>query len=137
MVYRNVTVCSRTTSRGPGIRAPPPIGGGAVVSGSCNRLSVADGDFVARNSQADKAEESGAMNFPLVKIRLDPVLVFKARTEARALLWQAGEFDLHEAVDKLQADDVRDGLVDAIGQDQVQRILSDAFAAVRDDLEDR
>lgn len=58
--------------------------------------------------------------------------VFIARAEARALLWQAGEFDLHEAVDKLQADAERTGLVDAIGQDEVQRILAEAFHPMRD-----
>ncbi len=65
------------------------------------------------------------------QIRIDPLEVFTARAEARALLWQAGEFDLHEAVDKLQQDAERDGLVAAIGQDEVQRIMADAFAAVR------
>jgi hypothetical protein len=63
----------------------------------------------------------------------DPLAVFTARCEARALLWQAGEFDLHEAVDKLQADAVRDGLVAKLGQDAVQAIMAKAFAAVRDD----
>lgn len=57
-------------------------------------------------------------------IRLDPLVVFKARAEARAPLWQAGEFDLHEAVDVLQAAAVRDGLVAGIGQDAVQAIMA-------------
>ncbi len=66
------------------------------------------------------------------QIRIDPLVeVFTARAEARALLWQAGEFDFHEAVDKLQHDAERDDLVAAIGQDEVQRIMADAFAAVR------
>jgi hypothetical protein len=50
--------------------------------------------------------------------------VFTARAEARALLWQAGELDLHEAVDELQAAAVRDGLVAEIGQDAVQAIMA-------------
>ena len=62
---------------------------------------------------------------------VDPLKVFIARTEARAMLWQAGEFDLQEAVNALQAAAVRDGLVDSIGQDAVQEILSQAFARVR------
>jgi hypothetical protein len=66
--------------------------------------------------------------------RVDALAVFHARAEARALLWQAGEIDLHDAVDVLQADAERDGLVAAIGQDEVQRIMSAAFATVRDDL---
>jgi hypothetical protein len=65
-------------------------------------------------------------------IAIDPVAVFIARAEARALLYAAGEFDLHEAVDKLQADAERDGLIAAIGQDEVQRIIAEAFAVVGD-----
>jgi hypothetical protein len=60
--------------------------------------------------------------------------IFVARCEARAELWQAGEFDLHEAVDELQAAAVRDGLVAKLGQDEVQAVMSAAFGAVRDDL---
>jgi hypothetical protein len=56
-----------------------------------------------------------------------PLDIFIARAEARAMLWEAGEFDLHEAVDKLQADAERDSLVDEIGQDAVQAILAKAF----------
>jgi hypothetical protein len=62
---------------------------------------------------------------------LDPIEVFRARCEARALLWKVGELDLHEAADKLQHDAERTGLVAAIGQDAVQRIMRDAFHAVR------
>ena len=70
---------------------------------------------------------------PLVaEVRADSVEVFTERAEARALLWAAGEFDLHEAVDKLQADAERDGLVAAVGQDEVQRIIAEAFSAVGD-----
>ena len=70
---------------------------------------------------------------PLVgeEARPDLAKVFIARAEARALLWAAGEFDLHEAVDKLQADAERDGLVDRIGQDEVQRIIAETFALAR------
>jgi hypothetical protein len=60
--------------------------------------------------------------------------IFVARTEARAALWQFGELSLHEAVDKLQADAVRDGLVTELGQDEVQRLMAEAFGAVREDL---
>jgi hypothetical protein len=73
------------------------------------------------------------MNAPLrhQQIRLDPLLAFKARAEARAILWAACEMDLHEAVDVLQADAVSTGLIDRPGQDAVQRILADAFGSVR------
>jgi len=60
------------------------------------------------------------------------IVVFRARAEARALLWRVGEFSLHEAVDKLQADAVKNGLVDAIGQDELQRVLADAFHSARE-----
>jgi hypothetical protein len=43
-----------------------------------------------------------------------------------------GEIDLHEAVDVLQLDAEVSGLVAEIGQDQVQQIMSDAFAPYRE-----
>lgn len=62
---------------------------------------------------------------------LATVEAFRARCEARALLWHCGVFDLHEAVDVLQHDAVRDGLVAEIGQDAMQQIMSNAFKVVR------
>jgi hypothetical protein len=49
--------------------------------------------------------------------------VFKARAEARAILFAAGEFDLHEAVDALA--------ISEIETDEAQGIMSRAFGAVR------
>jgi hypothetical protein len=74
-----------------------------------------------------------AMSIPLrhQQIRIDPLTVFKARAEARAIVWAACEIDLHEAVDVLQADAVSTGLVARLGQDAVQRILADAFHRFR------
>jgi hypothetical protein len=63
---------------------------------------------------------------------VDPVEAFRARAEARATLWHAGEYTLTEAVDGLQADAEASGLVDHIGQDQVQAILAAAFAPYRE-----
>jgi len=63
--------------------------------------------------------------------RVDSGEIFRARCEARALLFKLGELGLHEAVDQLQADAVASGLVDAIGQDRVQQIMSAAFEVVR------
>ena len=60
--------------------------------------------------------------------------VLTLRAWARARLWQAGDLDLHGAVDMLQAAAVRDGLVANVGQDRVQEIMAAAFAAVRDNL---
>jgi hypothetical protein len=62
--------------------------------------------------------------------KVTPVVAFKARCEARALLVAFGEIDLRDAVDKLQADAVRDGLVDEIGQDAVQAMMDEAFRIV-------
>ena len=74
---------------------------------------------------------SAPVRHPPVVVRPDPVAVFAARCEARAMLWAACEFDLHEAADKLQHDAERDGLVADIGQDAVQAIMAKAFARVR------
>jgi hypothetical protein len=63
-----------------------------------------------------------------------PLMVLTLRAWARATQWQAGELDLHEAVDTLQVAAVRGGLVAKLGQDRVQEIMAAAFAAVRDDL---
>jgi hypothetical protein len=71
------------------------------------------------------------LHHPVAAARVDLLRAFEAR-EARALLWKVGEFDLSEAVDKLQADAERDGLVDAVGQDEVQRIMAVAFHRVRE-----
>jgi hypothetical protein len=62
---------------------------------------------------------------------VDPVLVFALRCWARATLWQAGEFDLQEAVDVLQHDAERDGLVDQLGEDCIEGIMAAAFHRVR------
>jgi hypothetical protein len=63
---------------------------------------------------------------------VDLLDAFRERAEARAYLWVAGEFGLQEAVDKLQADAERDGLVKRIGQDAVQAILAAAFCSFRE-----
>jgi hypothetical protein len=68
--------------------------------------------------------------------RADPLKVFIARAEARAILWAACEFDLHQVVDELQAAAGRSGLVVELGQDEVQAIMAQAFGAVRDDISD-
>jgi hypothetical protein len=64
------------------------------------------------------------------------VEVFTLRAEALARLHADSEIDLHTAVDKLQQSAEANGLVAAIGQDAVQAIMSEVFAAVRDDLPD-
>jgi len=59
---------------------------------------------------------------------VDSLDAFIERASARAYLWSIGEYELHEAVDQLEADAERDGLNDLIGVDGIQRILSEAFA---------
>jgi hypothetical protein len=63
---------------------------------------------------------------------LDPRAAFEARCWARARLWRDGAID--SAVDELQAWAERIGLEALGGQDEVQRMMSAAFAAVRTDL---
>ena len=63
---------------------------------------------------------------------VDPVEVFRARCEARAMLYAAGEYTLMEAVDELQASAERNGLLELIGPDAVQAILAGAFAPYRE-----
>jgi hypothetical protein len=60
--------------------------------------------------------------------KASPIQVFRERCEARCLLVSNGFMDLHEAVDTLQAAAEAQGLVARYGQDEVQQILSEAFA---------
>ena len=53
--------------------------------------------------------------------------VFRERAEARALLYEACLFDLHEAVDVLQQAAEDYGLIAAFGQDHVQAVMATAF----------
>ena len=59
-----------------------------------------------------------------------PADVLRARAEARALLFAAGELDLHLAVDELQRAAAETGLLATIGQDAVKAIMAEAFGAV-------
>jgi hypothetical protein len=53
--------------------------------------------------------------------------VIELRAWARAYLWAIGEYELHEAVDVLQHDAERDGLIEQYGQDAIQQIIAAAF----------
>ena len=57
----------------------------------------------------------------------DPLVVFRERCEARAVLVANGYIELQTAVDELWAAAERDGLVKKFGADEVQWILSEAF----------
>jgi hypothetical protein len=91
-------------------------------------------------ARAARLEQSGGINtsttiisssIPNAQAHADPVEVFTARCEARALLFANGELPLHDAVDQLQNTAVGHGLIDLIGQDAVQAIMGAAFAVVR------
>jgi hypothetical protein len=63
----------------------------------------------------------------------EPLLdAFTERANARAYLWSVGEYELHDAIDQLQGDANRDGIVHLIGTDAVQAILASAFRPYRD-----
>jgi len=68
------------------------------------------------------------MNSPAPAV--EPLDVLTARAEARAYLVAIGALELADAVDTLQDDAVRSGLVARVGQDVVQSILHDAFASL-------
>ena len=67
-----------------------------------------------------------------VERRVDLRDAFAERAAARAYLWSVGEYELREAIDVLQHDAERDGLIDRIGQDAVQAILAQAFQPYRE-----
>jgi hypothetical protein len=67
----------------------------------------------------------------VTECRVDLLDAFTERAGARAYLWFVGEYELAEAVDQLQHDAERDGLVKRIGQDAVLKILADAFEPYR------
>jgi hypothetical protein len=69
-----------------------------------------------------------------VAVRIDPVAVlddFIDRCEAAVRRWQASYRSLHDALDGLQTEAAANGLVDSIGQDEVQQHMAEAFAKVR------
>jgi hypothetical protein len=68
----------------------------------------------------------------IARVNPAPLDVLTLRAWARAYLWWAGEYELAEAVEALQEFAERDGLIEQIGQDGVQKILSDAFAPYRE-----
>jgi len=60
-------------------------------------------------------------------IAIDPLDVWLERVQAQAYLVSVGEIALQDAFDRLQIDAKRDGLVDELGQDEIQRILAIVF----------
>ena len=66
------------------------------------------------------------------KGNIDPLDAFCELASTRAYLWSICEYELAEAVDALQANAIRYGLIDRIGQDAVQEIMADAFRPYRE-----
>jgi hypothetical protein len=62
------------------------------------------------------------------KTRASPLVVWLERVEARALLVSHGDMDLQTAVDGLQEVAAAQGLVKALGQDQIQQLMAESFA---------
>jgi hypothetical protein len=60
-------------------------------------------------------------------VRADLLETFKLRANIRGYLSAIGEYHLHEAVDVLQFDAERDGLIKELGQDAIQAILAHVF----------
>jgi hypothetical protein len=59
--------------------------------------------------------------------RIAPVLVLRARAEARSLLFRCGEFTLGEALDPLFGYAHKAGLVNMLGTEAIDNIVYDAF----------
>jgi hypothetical protein len=58
----------------------------------------------------------------------DSLVVFRERAEARAMLVSNGLMTLQDAVDGMQEAAAAQGLLKQYGQDEIQWILSEAFA---------
>jgi hypothetical protein len=94
---------------------------GVVAARDLGASDVAEEEFF------QLAEETGLV----IPEPITNAKIFKERCEARAILFAIGEYDLHEAVDVLQATAEASGLVDEIGQDAVQALMAEAFGRVR------
>jgi hypothetical protein len=60
-----------------------------------------------------------------------PLVVFRERCEARAMLVANGLMTLQDAVDGMQESAAAQGLLRQYGQDEVQTILAESFARWR------
>jgi NADH:ubiquinone oxidoreductase subunit B-like Fe-S oxidoreductase len=74
---------------------------------------------------------SAARKIDQDKAKPDPLDVFLARCDARAHLVANGLHGLQEGVDTLQQAALEQGLVKRYGQDEIQWIMSEAFARWR------
>jgi hypothetical protein len=93
--------------------------------------SSVGGRPVTSGRSSERAMKGGTLHPSACAPCITPADVFRSRAEARALLYAAGELTLHESVDALQVSAVTTGLVDEIGQDAVQGIMTEAFGRLR------
>jgi hypothetical protein len=92
-----------------------------VLKGNCSsNLASADNSHPQYNPHG--RDEAGL---------LSPIVVFRERAEARAMLCSNGLLDLQTAVDGMQESAAAHGLITEHGQDMIQRILSEIFARWR------
>jgi hypothetical protein len=63
--------------------------------------------------------------------KASPIVVFRERCEARAVLVSNGLMTLQDAVDWLQESAAAQGLLKQYGQDRVQEILAESFGRWR------
>jgi hypothetical protein len=82
----------------------------------------------AANGRAYRKDFISSTDLTKTSLRIQ---AFMARCDARALLWWSWMMDLQDAVDALQVAAERTGLVADLGQDKIQKIMSNAFAARR------
>ena len=103
------------------------LASGIITDGEADYLSV----LIERRRAHARTAHIGAAANPITLSKFE---IFTARTWARATLFAADEMTLHTAVDQLQQDAVASGLVAELGQDEIQHIMSAAFATVRRDI---
>ena len=60
-------------------------------------------------------------------MKVAPILVLRARAEARALLYGCNEFEYGEATDPLLQYAFKAGLIDMLGFEAVEAIIFDPF----------
>jgi hypothetical protein len=78
----------------------------------------------ARASQVFRSNRAAVLAEP---VTIAPLLIFRERCEARAIMVAVGMLTLQDAVDSLQRIALSRDLVDHYGQDRVQQIMATAF----------
>ena len=64
-----------------------------------------------------------------------PLQVFKARAEARAILYRAGDFTFEEATEPLYAYAIESGLIADLGMQYITDIIDGEFGELEPELE--